>query len=32
MANYRKIMDLLLSERSYRDIATIVGCSQRDIA
>lgn len=25
-------MDLLLSERSYRDIATIVGCSQRDIA
>jgi len=32
MADYRHIMTLLLQERSYRQIASVVGCSQRAIA
>ena len=32
MADYRHIMTLLLQERSYRQIASVAGCSQRAIA
>ena len=32
MADYRKIMDLLLDQRSYATITEIVGCSRREVA
>ncbi|WP_241985107.1 MULTISPECIES: IS21 family transposase [Cryobacterium] len=32
MANYRKIMELVLQGRSYNEIVEIVGCSRRDIS
>lgn len=32
MADYRKIMLLLLEGRSYRDVVETVGCSHRDVA
>ncbi|WP_206750274.1 hypothetical protein, partial [Cryobacterium sp. TMS1-20-1] len=32
MADYRKILRLLLEGRSYRDVVEIVGCSHRDVA
>ena len=32
MANYRKIMELVLQGRSYNEIVDIVGCSRRDIS
>jgi hypothetical protein len=32
MANYRKIMELVLQERSYNEIVDVVGCSRRDVS
>ena len=32
MADYRKILELLLEGRSYREVVEIVGCSHRDVA
>ena len=32
MADYRKILVLLLEGRSYREVVTIAGCSHRDVA
>lgn len=32
MADYRKIMGLVLKDRSYSDIVDIVGCSRRDVS
>lgn len=32
MADYRKIMDLLLDQRSYATITELVGCSRREVA
>jgi hypothetical protein len=32
MANYRKIMELVLQGRSYNEIVEVAGCSRRDIS
>ena len=32
MADYRKILGLLLEGRSYREVVEIAGCSHRDVA
>src|SRR5690625_1031930 len=32
MADYRRILTLLLENRSYRDVVEMVGCSHRDVA
>lgn len=32
MTDYRKIMDLMLSGWSYRDVVAAMGCSHRDVA
>lgn len=32
MADYRRILVLLLERRSYRDVVEIAGCSHRDVA
>lgn len=32
MADYRRILVLLLEGRSYRDVVEIAGCSHRDVA
>lgn len=32
MGNYRKIMELVLQQRSYNEIVETVGCSRRDIS
>lgn len=32
MADYRRILTLLLENRSYRDVVEVVGCSHRDVA
>lgn len=32
MADYRRILELLLQGRSYREVALAVGCSHRDVA
>ena len=32
MADYRRILGLLLEGRSYREVVEIVGCSHRDVA
>lgn len=32
MADYRRILVLLLEERSYRDVVEMAGCSHRDVA
>ncbi|RFA17532.1 hypothetical protein [Subtercola boreus] len=32
MADYRKILVLLLEGRSYRDVVEVAGCSHRDVA
>lgn len=32
MVDYRKILELVLAERSYRDVVEMVGCSHRDVA
>lgn len=32
MVDYRRILVLLLEERSYRDVVEIAGCSHRDVA
>jgi hypothetical protein len=32
MADYRKILVLLLEGRSYREVVEIAGCSHRDVA
>lgn len=32
MANYRKIMELVLERRSYNEVVEAVGCSRRDVS
>lgn len=32
MANYRKILELVLAGRSYSEIVAVAGCSRRDVA